>query len=320
MLRLMMPEPKTIMLPPPLGSRGIKEPQRSQGYVGDRTPSAGEYHDSDFCWESCAEVGESAVRRQRDEFAANRKNDNGIVHGGDRVAEDPAWDIFHRRHSAARFFKEKRYLSLEFPMLLSGNRHPGEPFLHVAEVGCGCGSSLLPVLKSNPSAVATAVDVSPTAIDLLLEAATRCGIESHRIRAFVLDASSYERALIDVEADCALCIFALSALMPCDMATMLQHCHDALRRGGLLLFRDYGRYDMAQLRFSGEQLVDPDALVYKRQDGTLASFFTVEEVVLLAQSIGFQVKECRYATTIMRNRKDAKEMKRVFVHGIFEKS
>jgi methyltransferase-like protein 6 len=326
MLRLTMTESKPVMkatLYPVLGGRAAS--QRSRGYVGDRTPGAGEYHDSDFDWGTCVGEGEAALKRQRNEFAAVSISSTNTLQGklvGEDGADDhgdPAWDTFHQRHSAARFFKEKRYLPLEFPVLLSQNSRPGGPALHVAEVGCGCGSALLPVLKANPSAIATAVDVSPTAIRLFLEAATRCGIDNDRIRAFVLDASTQTTALTDLEADCALCIFALSALMPCDMTSMLQHCRDALRTGGLLLFRDYGRYDMAQLRFSGDQLVDSDALVYRRQDGTLASFFTVEEIVSLANKVGFEVKECRYATTIMRNRRDGKEMKRVFVHGVFEK-
>jgi len=53
----------------------------------------------------------------------------------------------------------RRYLLLEFPAL--ARRAP--PLL-VAELGCGCGSSLLPVLKANPAARALATDLSPAAV------------------------------------------------------------------------------------------------------------------------------------------------------------
>lgn len=76
------------------------------------------------------------------------------------------WDTFYQAHPTARFFKERRYLLLEFPVL--GRRDPPQ---HVTELGCGCGSSIIPVLRANPAATATVSDVSGTSVAQLLQAA-----------------------------------------------------------------------------------------------------------------------------------------------------
>ncbi len=57
------------------------------------------------------------------------------------------------------------------------------------EIGCGCGSSLLPVLKANPAARVTATDISPTAVRLFRDAAARASIAADRYEAFACDAA-----------------------------------------------------------------------------------------------------------------------------------
>lgn len=64
--------------------------------------------------------------------------------------EGTKWEEFYRQNSTARFYKLRRYILLEFPMLAE----PGA--LHVAEIGCGCGSSILPVMANNPLVRVTA--------------------------------------------------------------------------------------------------------------------------------------------------------------------
>ena len=83
-----------------------------------------------------------------------------------------AWERHHQLHANAPlpFFRERRYLVHQFPQLRASP-------LRVLEVGCGNGSSTLPVLRANADARVHATDVSPAAVALTRAAAQRAGFE-----------------------------------------------------------------------------------------------------------------------------------------------
>lgn len=112
-------------------------------------------------------------------------------------------------------------------------------------------------------------------------------------------------------------MFTLSAVPPDLQMHMLRNAHASLRPGGTLLIRDHGLYDMVQLRIPASQWVGPN--MYKRGDGTLAYFFSVEDLAAKAEAAGFVVRECKYVCVTNWNRKAGLELKRVFVHGVFER-
>ena len=88
--------------------------------------------------------------------------------------------------------------------------------------------------------------------------------------------------------------------------------HQLLPTGGRLLFRDYGIADMTSTCLSH--------LLFRRSEGTLAYYFTLDYLRHLVESDDlFVVEELQYATVFMKNRKKDICGRRVFVHGVFRK-
>lgn len=101
------------------------------------------------------------------------------------------------------------------------------------------------------------------------------------IKAAVWDLSS-DQLPTEVEpesVDIIILIFVLSALHPSEWRRAVLNVHKMLKPGGLVLFRDYGRYDLTQLRFKGGRLLEDN--FYVRGDKTRVYFFDLDELALL---------------------------------------
>ena len=73
-------------------------------------------------------------------------------------------------------------------------------------------------------------------------------------------------------------IFVLSAIKPANHKSVAQKIYNQLAPGAVLYFRDYGRYDLAQLRFASKKVSKLEDNFYVRGDKTRAYYFTEEEV------------------------------------------
>ena len=82
--------------------------------------------------------------------------------------------------------------------------------------------------------------------------------------------------LAEGSVDVAIMIFIFSALSPRQWAQAVDNVYRLLKPGGALLFRDYGRGDLAQVRFKKGRYLEEN--FYIRGDGTRVYFFDKDEL------------------------------------------
>ncbi|CAB4056032.1 Uncharacterized methyltransferase-like protein SPBC21C3.07c,O-methyltransferase 3,Methyltransferase-like protein 6,Methyltransferase-like protein 2-A,Methyltransferase-like protein 2,Methyltransferase-like protein,tRNA(Thr) (cytosine(32)-N(3))-methyltransferase,Methyltransferase-like protein 2A,Methyltransferase-like protein 2B [Lepeophtheirus salmonis] len=231
------------------------------------------------------------------------------------------WDSFYGIHQN-RFFKDRNWLFTEFPELNNLKDNEPEMDMNILEMGCGVGNSVFPILESNtyPHLKMYCCDFSSTAIEILKE--NEKYTSDPRVKAFVCDLTDsiswinnapFQESSLDI----ILAIFVLSALDPKTMDTAVKNISKYLKPGGIVAFRDYGRYDLAQLRFKDGKCLGDD--FYMRGDRTRCYFFTREYLTELFAKNGFEVLECKYDRRLQVNRGKQLKMYRVWVQAKFKK-
>ncbi|CAI8032612.1 tRNA N(3)-methylcytidine methyltransferase METTL6 [Geodia barretti] len=184
-----------------------------------------------------------------------------------------SWDLFYKRNTT-HFFKDRHWITREFPELLQAISEVDDSHPVLLEVGCGVGNALFPLLEENDALFVHACDFSPRAIEFVK---SHPGYTEARCSAFVCDITEepLSSRLRENSVDIALMIFVLSAISPNNMIPALKNIFQVLKPGGSVLFRDYGLYDHAMLRFGRGHKISEN--FYVRQDGTRAYYFSEGE-------------------------------------------
>ncbi|XP_035252850.1 tRNA N(3)-methylcytidine methyltransferase METTL2 [Anguilla anguilla] len=189
----------------------------------------------------------------------------------------------------------------------------------ILEVGCGVGNTVFPILKTNndPGLFVYCCDFSSTAVDLVKSNAE---YDPARCFAFVHDLSE-ETAPFPVppgSLDVIVLIFVLSALHPDKMQASIRRLAELLKPGGVLLLRDYGRYDMAQLRFKKGRCLSEN--FYVRGDGTRVFFFTQDELHDMFTLAGLEKVQNLVDRRLQVNRGKQLTMYRVWIQCKYRKA
>lgn len=187
------------------------------------------------------------------------------------------WDIFYKQKTST-FFKDRKWLTQEFPVLAEVTRKDAGPKV-VLEVGAGAGNTAFPLLRmnDNPALDLVAVDFSKNAVETMKNAEEYQDGKT-RMRAAVWDAAGdiLPEGISEGSVDVVIMIFIFSALNPKQWAQAVRNIWRLLKPGGEILFRDYGRGDLAQVRFKAGRWMEEN--FYVRGDGTRVYFFAKEEL------------------------------------------
>ncbi|KAG0139936.1 hypothetical protein CROQUDRAFT_69792 [Cronartium quercuum f. sp. fusiforme G11] len=224
------------------------------------------------------------------------------------------WNTFYKTRKDT-FFKDRAWLRNEFPILAESVKVDSGK-VKIAEIGCGPGNTTYPILSvnENPELMLYALDYSDKAIEILKE---NPAYDQRNCVGEVWDLSSIKlpESIKPGTLDIAILIFCFSALHPKEWTQAIQNIFTMLKPGGKVLFRDYARFDLTQLRMKGSRYMQDN--LYIRGDGTRVYFFEKDELVKIFCDQNFILENVTLDRRLLLNRARKLKMYRMWLQGEF---
>jgi len=135
---------------------------------------------------------------------------------------------------------------------------------------------------------------------------------------------------LESSSNISLLLFVLSAISPDRMMQAAKNVASTLKPGGILVLRDYGRYDEAQIKLGTSRNKRLSDNFYVKHDGTRCYYFTTEDIDRLFgqkkksdcneeeyEGAGLEVLQLKYVQRLYKNRADDATRRRVWVQARF---
>jgi methyltransferase-like protein 6 len=250
------------------------------------------------------ELTEEMIQEAESKLSEDTSTLSAFIYNKFEEQASKMWNIFYK-HNTVNFYKDRHYLAKVFPEIGSMSV--------LQEVGCGVGNAIFPLLSEFPSLCAQVSDFSSEAIKLLTLSES---FDPLRIKTSVCDITS--SAPFTEECQGVLMLFVLSAVAPEKHREAILNASTSLTPGGFFFFRDYAKYDLAQMRFVEKKNKKLKEGFYLKTDGTRVFYFTKVDLERIFE--GFTVVENEYHCRVVRNRKREKTMFRVWIQAKFVKN
>lgn len=221
------------------------------------------------------------------------------------------WEKFYK-FNKTNFFKDRHYILEEFLELKNDKRDK----ITLLDMGCGVGNSFYPLLVRLPNLYINAFDFSKRAINM---SKTHPMYEKEKYRINVYDLDLVKDDIPNKNNDYGILMFVLSAIKPEEHERVVEKISKVINKGGILYFRDYARYDMAQIRFAKRKKNRVGDNLYMRKDKTLSYFFDKNEIENLFKKYGFSIVNSNLICRLIENRKENKKMHRLWLQIKFKK-